>query len=72
MIQRGLIGAVQGKRRFVVGRPRRQGMTQRAGAPGVGVRVVNTKLGNIPSRQYNTINVRTPGTSRPETFYFKT
>jgi peptide/nickel transport system substrate-binding protein len=38
----------------------------------VGVRVVNTKLGNIPARQYNTINVRTPGTSRPEQFYFKT
>ena len=48
------------------------GATSGLGAASVGVRVANTKLGNIPSRQYNTINVRTPGTSRPETFYFKT
>jgi peptide/nickel transport system substrate-binding protein len=37
----------------------------------LGVRVVSNKMGNIPSRQYNSPDGMTPATSRPETFFFK-
>ncbi len=37
----------------------------------LGVRIVNTKMGNIPARQYNSPDGMTPATSRPETFFFK-
>lgn len=41
-------------------------------APAVmGVRVSNTALGNVPSRQVNTTDAMTPGISRPETLYWK-
>jgi len=36
-----------------------------------GVRVVSRKLGNIPSRTCIAQHCRTPGVSRPETWYFK-
>jgi peptide/nickel transport system substrate-binding protein len=36
-----------------------------------GVRVVSNKMGNVPSRQYNSPDGMTPATSRPETFFFK-
>jgi peptide/nickel transport system substrate-binding protein len=36
-----------------------------------GVRIVSTKMGNIPSRQCNAQHCRTPGTSQPATFYFR-
>jgi peptide/nickel transport system substrate-binding protein len=36
-----------------------------------GVRVVKTNMGNIPSRQYNSPDGKTPGISRPVTFYWK-
>jgi hypothetical protein len=28
-------------------------------------------MGNIPARQFNSPDGKTPGTSRPATFYFK-
>ena len=37
----------------------------------MGVRVVSRKLGNIPEREINAQHCRTPGTSQPATFYFK-
>jgi peptide/nickel transport system substrate-binding protein len=40
-------------------------------AAAAGVRVAKTNLGNVPARQLNTINVRTPASSRPETFFWK-
>jgi ABC-type transport system substrate-binding protein len=36
-----------------------------------GVRIVKTNMGNIPSRQYNSPDGKTPGISRPVTFYWK-
>jgi len=36
-----------------------------------GVRIVKTNMGNIPARQYNSPDGKTPGISRPATFYFK-
>ncbi len=36
-----------------------------------GVRIVKTNIGNIPARQYNSPDGKTPGISRPVTFYFK-
>ena len=36
-----------------------------------GVRIVKTNMGNIPSRQYNSPDGKTPGISRPITFYWK-
>ncbi|MEE8302201.1 MAG: ABC transporter substrate-binding protein [Candidatus Tectomicrobia bacterium] len=41
------------------------------GPAAMGVRVAKTDLGNIPSRQYNSPDARTPGISRPVTFYWK-
>ena len=41
------------------------------GPASMGVRVVKTNMGNIPSRMYNSPDGKTPGISRPETFYFK-
>ena len=38
----------------------------------LGVRVVKTDLGNVPSRQYNNPDTKTPGISRPMTLYWKT
>ena len=35
-----------------------------------GVRVIKNTMGNIPARQYNSPDGKTPGTSRPVTFYF--
>ena len=40
-------------------------------AAAAGVRVAKTNLGNVPARQLNTINVRTPASSRPETLFWK-
>jgi peptide/nickel transport system substrate-binding protein len=37
----------------------------------MGVRVVKNNMGNIPERQINAQHARTPYTSRPETFFFK-
>ena len=41
------------------------------GPASMGVRVVKTDLGNIPSRMYNSPDGKTPGISRPATFYWK-
>ena len=38
---------------------------------GMGVRIVSNRLGNSPSRQYNSPDGMTPAPSRPETFFFK-
>ena len=37
----------------------------------LGVRIVSRRLGNIPARQVNAQHARTPGSSHPATFYFK-
>jgi hypothetical protein len=37
----------------------------------MGVRVVKNTMWNIPDRQANSQNGRTPNTSHPATFYFK-
>ena len=37
----------------------------------MGVRVVKTNMGNIPARQTNAQHARTPNTSHPATFFFK-
>jgi peptide/nickel transport system substrate-binding protein len=37
----------------------------------LGVRIVSRRMGNIPARQVNAQHARTPGTSHPATFYFK-
>ena len=36
-----------------------------------GVRVFKTNMGNVPGRQFNSPDGKTPGTSRPMTFYWK-
>jgi peptide/nickel transport system substrate-binding protein len=36
-----------------------------------GVRMIKQTMGNIPARQFNSPDGKTPGTSRPPTFYFK-
>jgi peptide/nickel transport system substrate-binding protein len=36
-----------------------------------GIRVAKTNMGNVPSRMYNSPDGKTPGISRPATFYFK-
>ena len=41
------------------------------GPAAMGVRVVKNNLGNIPSRMYNSPDGKTPGISRPATFYWK-
>src|SRR5437870_374134 len=41
------------------------------GPASMGVRVVKNNMGNIPSRQYNSPDGKTPGISRPITFYWK-
>src|SRR5467141_5351326 len=41
------------------------------GPASMGVRVVKTNMGNITSRQYNSPDGKTPGISRPITFYWK-
>jgi peptide/nickel transport system substrate-binding protein len=41
------------------------------GAASMGVRIAKTNLGNAPSRQYNSPDGKTPGISRPVTFYWK-
>lgn len=35
------------------------------------VRITNNKLGNVPGRQCSDQNCRTPGSSMPATFYYK-
>jgi hypothetical protein len=37
----------------------------------MGVRIVKNNMGNIPARQTNAQHVRTPNTSHPATFFFK-
>jgi peptide/nickel transport system substrate-binding protein len=37
----------------------------------MGVRVVSRRLGNIPARQVNAQHARTPCSSHPTTFFFK-
>jgi peptide/nickel transport system substrate-binding protein len=37
----------------------------------MGVRIVKNNMGNIPSRQTNAQHVRTPNTSHPATFFYK-
>jgi peptide/nickel transport system substrate-binding protein len=37
----------------------------------MGVRIVSKRLGNIPARQVNAQHTRTPSSSHPATFYFK-
>jgi peptide/nickel transport system substrate-binding protein len=41
------------------------------GPASMGVRVVKNNMGNIPSRQYNSPDGKTPGISRPATFFYK-
>jgi peptide/nickel transport system substrate-binding protein len=41
------------------------------GPAAMGVRVVKNNMGNIPSRMYNSPDAKTPGISRPATFYYK-
>ena len=41
------------------------------GPASMGVRVVKNNLGNIPTRMYNSPDGKTPGVSRPATFYWK-
>ncbi len=41
------------------------------GAASQGVRITKSTLGNIPSRMYNSPDGKTPGISRPVSFYFK-
>jgi len=41
------------------------------GSASMGVRVVKTNMGNIPSRQYNSPDGKTPTISRPVTFFYK-
>jgi peptide/nickel transport system substrate-binding protein len=41
------------------------------GAASMGVRVAKTNLGNVPSRQYNSPDAKTPTISRPVTFFWK-
>jgi peptide/nickel transport system substrate-binding protein len=36
-----------------------------------GVRMIKNTMGNVPARQFNSPDGKTPGTSRPVTFYFK-
>ncbi len=36
-----------------------------------GVRLTKNNMGNIPSRQFNSPDGKTPGTSRPATFFYK-
>jgi peptide/nickel transport system substrate-binding protein len=36
-----------------------------------GVRMIKGTMGNIPARQFNSPDGKTPGTSRPVQFYFK-
>jgi peptide/nickel transport system substrate-binding protein len=37
----------------------------------MGVRIVSKRMGNIPSRQVNAQHARTPCSSHPATFFFK-
>ena len=37
----------------------------------MGVRIVSKRMGNIPARQVNAQHTRTPCSSHPATFYFK-
>jgi peptide/nickel transport system substrate-binding protein len=46
------------------------GVVGQAGAV-MGVRVVSTKMGNIPDRQANLNTYKPPAISRPQTYYFK-
>jgi len=41
------------------------------GAASMGVRLAKVNMGNVPSRQYNSPDGKTPGISRPVTFYWK-
>jgi ABC-type transport system substrate-binding protein len=41
------------------------------GSASMGVRVVKTNMGNVPSRQYNSPDGKTPTISRPVTFFWK-
>jgi len=41
------------------------------GPAAMGVRVVKNNMGNIPSRMYNSPDGKTPGISRPATFFYK-
>jgi peptide/nickel transport system substrate-binding protein len=41
------------------------------GPASMGVRVVKTNMGNIPARQYNSPDGKTPTISRPVTFFYK-
>jgi peptide/nickel transport system substrate-binding protein len=41
------------------------------GAASMGVRIAKVNLGNVPSRQYNSPDAKTPAISRPVTFYWK-
>jgi peptide/nickel transport system substrate-binding protein len=38
----------------------------------MGVRVVKNTMGNVPARQYNSPDVRTPSVSRVMSVYFRT
>jgi len=37
----------------------------------MGIRIVSNRMGNIPERQANSQHARTPGSSHPATFFFK-
>jgi len=41
------------------------------GAASMGVRVAKVNMGNVPSRQYNSPDAKTPTISRPVTFFWK-
>ncbi len=38
---------------------------------GMAMRITNNKLGNVPARQCSDQNCRTPGSSMPATFFYK-
>jgi peptide/nickel transport system substrate-binding protein len=41
------------------------------GAAAMGVRIAKTNMGNVPSRQYNSPDAKTPSISRTVTFFYK-
>jgi peptide/nickel transport system substrate-binding protein len=42
------------------------------GAASQGVRIAKNNMGNVPARMYNSPDGKTPGISRPVTFFFRT
>ena len=53
--------------------PRSVGRSARSGCrrPTTGVRIVKNTMGNIPDRLFNSASHKSPGSSLPPTYYFK-